>query len=266
MYSFEYKKPSSIKEASANFSSSEDGSYLAGGMTLIPTLKQRLAMPTDLIDLSSISELQTIEVQDDTITIGSMCSHKQVHESEEIKNHLPALSQLACKIGDPQVRNRGTIGGSIANNDPSADYPAALLALSAKIQTSERIINADDFFIGLFETALNEGEIITNIILPFCKTASYKKFPNPASGYAVVGAFVLKDKQRVRVAITGAGPNVFRINQMEETLERKFSEESIEDIKVPSDNLNSDLHATSEYRSNLINVMVKRAIREIKKL
>ncbi len=263
MYNFNYKKPSSISEAKSIFSSCDDASYIAGGMTLIPTLKQRLAMPSDLIDLSSISELKSIKVEEECITVGAMCSHKQISESDKIRTALPALSNLASMIGDPQVRNRGTIGGSVANSDPSADYPAALLSLNAKIYTSERTIDVEDFFIGLFETTLNEGEIVTKISFPICEKASYKKFPNPASGYAVVGAFLSMKNDIIRVAITGAGPKVFRIKQMEEKLSKSFSTDSIKDIVVSHDDLNSDLHASSEYRSHLINVMVNRAVLEL---
>tara|TARA_B100000073_G_scaffold287784_1_gene249708 strand:+ start:611 stop:1405 length:795 start_codon:yes stop_codon:yes gene_type:complete len=263
MYNFNYRKPSSISEAKSLFSSCEDASYIAGGMTLIPTLKQRLAMPSDLIDLSAVTELKSINVDGNCIHIGAMCTHQQISESKIVKKNLPSLSNLASMIGDPQVRNRGTIGGSIANNDPSADYPAALLSLNAKIYTSERTINVEDFFVGLFETSLNEGEIVTKISFPICQKASYKKFPNPASGYAIVGAFVSIQNGVIRVAITGAGPKVFRVREMEEKLSRDFSTDSTKDVIISTDELNSDLHASSEYRSHLINVMVNKAVLEL---
>lgn len=260
MYAFEYKKVASLEEAQQAFESAEDGTFMAGGMTLIPTLKQRLAMPSDVIDLGGINDLSGITVDGDTVTIGAMTCHADVAESAEVKKAIPALAHLASLIGDPQVRNRGTIGGSIANNDPAADYPGALVGLGATVHTTQREITADDFFTGLFETALEDGELITKVTFPVPETAAYRKFPNPASRYSVAGAFVAKTKDGIRVAITGAGPTVFRVSEMEEALTNSFSADAITDISVPADDLNGDLHATAEYRAHLITVMAKRAI------
>ncbi len=261
MKTFNYHSTKDVKEATKLASSSS--AFLAGGMTTLPSMKLGLASYKDIIDIKRIKKLSGIKASGKSVTIGSTTKHAEVANSKEVKKAIPSLAALAEGIGDPQVRNRGTIGGSIANNDPSADYPAALLSLNAKIYTSERTIDVEDFFIGLFETALNEGEIVTKISFPICEKASYKKFPNPASGYAVVGAFLSMKNDIIRVAITGAGPKVFRIKQMEEKLSKSFSTDSIKDIVVSHDDLNSDLHASSEYRSHLINVMVNRAVLEL---
>ncbi len=260
MYAFEYKKAFSLEDAKSAFDSADDGTFMAGGMTLIPTLKQRLAMPSDVIDLGGIEDLRGISVDGDTVSIGAMTCHAEVAASTEVKNAIPALAYLASLIGDPQVRNRGTIGGSIANNDPAADYPGALVGLGATVHTTTREISADDFFTGMFETALEDGELVTKVTFPVPEVASYRKFPNPASRYAVVGAFVAKTKDGVRVAISGAGPTVFRVPEMEAALNTSFTPGAIADISVPADDLNSDLHATAEYRAHLISVMAKRAI------
>lgn len=260
MYAFEYKKVSSLDDAKQAFEAAEDGTFMAGGMTLIPTLKQRLAMPSDVIDLGGIDDLSGISVEGDTVTIGAMTCHADVAASADVQKAIPALAHLASLIGDPQVRNRGTIGGSIANNDPAADYPGALVGLGATVHTTKREIAADDFFTDLFETALEEGELITKVTFPVPETAAYRKFPNPASRYSVAGAFVAKTKDGIRVAITGAGPTVFRVSEMEQALTASFTPEAIANISVPADNLNADLHATAEYRAHLIGVMAKRAI------
>jgi aerobic carbon-monoxide dehydrogenase medium subunit len=260
MYAFEYKKVSSLDEAQQAFDSADDGTFMAGGMTLVPTLKQRLAMPSDVIDLGGIDGLSGISVDGDTVTIGAMTCHADVAASEDVQKAIPALAHLASLIGDPQVRNRGTIGGSIANNDPAADYPGALVGLGATVHTTKKEIAADDFFTDLFETALEEGELVTKVTFPVPDAAAYRKFPNPASRYSVVGAFVAKTKDGIRVAITGAGPTVFRVNEMEQALTSSFTVDAIANISVPADNLNGDLHATAEYRAHLIGVMAKRAI------
>lgn len=260
MYAFEYKKVSSLGEAQQAFDSADDGTFMAGGMTLIPTMKQRLAMPSDVIDLGGIDGLSGISVDGDTVTIGAMTCHADVAASDDVQKAIPALAHLASLIGDPQVRNRGTIGGSIANNDPAADYPGALVGLGATVHTTKKEVAADDFFTDLFETALEEGELITKVTFPVPDTAAYRKFPNPASRYSVVGAFVAKTKDGIRVAITGAGPTVFRVTEMEQALTSSFTADAIADITVPADNLNGDLHATAEYRAHLIGVMAKRAI------
>lgn len=260
MYAFEYRKASSLEEAKAAFDSADDGTYMAGGMTLIPTLKQRLAMPSEVIDLGPIDELRGISVGSDTVTIGAMTCHADVAASAEVQNAIPALAHLASLIGDPQVRNRGTIGGSIANNDPAADYPGAVLGLGATVHTTNREIAADDFFTGLFETALEEGELITKVVFPIPEKAAYQKFPNPASRYSVAGAFVAKTQNGVRVAITGAGATAFRASDMEEALAASFTPDAIAGINISAADLNSDLHASAEYRAHLISVMAKRAI------
>ena len=260
MYAFEYKKVASTDEAQQAFAAADDGTYMAGGMTLIPTLKQRLAMPSDIIDLGGIDSLRGISVEGNTVSIGAMTCHADVAASAEVKQAIPALAYLASLIGDPQVRNRGTIGGSISNNDPAADYPGALVGLGATVHTTTREITADDFFTGMFETALEDVELVTKVTFPVPEKAAYRKLPNPASRYAVVGAFVAKTKSGIRVAITGAGPTVFRMTDMEQALTASFSPEAIADITSPADNLNADLHASAEYRAHLIGVMAKRAV------
>ena len=260
MYAFEYKKASSLEDAESAFGSADDATYLAGGMTLLPTLKQRLAMPSDLIDLSGIDGLNGTSVEGTTVTVGAMTCHADVAASPEVQKVIPALAALASHIGDPQVRNRGTIGGSIANNDPAADYPGAIIGLNATVHTSKREIAANDFFTGMFETALEPSELVTKVVFPAPEKAAYRKFPNPASRYAIVGALVAKTADGVRVAITGAGPTVFRVTAMEEALAKSFDPEAIKDIAVPEDGLNADLHATAEYRAHLIGVMARRAV------
>lgn len=264
MYEFEHHKPASVADAANAMKGADDGKLLAGGQTMIPTLKQRLASPSDLVDLGGIAELKGITVSGGTITIGAMTTHAAVAASAEIKSALPALAELADHIGDAQVRNRGTIGGSVANNDPAADYPAACLALGATIHTSQRDITADDFFTGLFETALEEDEIITKISFPVANKAAYVKFPNPASRYALVGVFVADGPAGTRVAVTGAGQDgVFRVPEMESALSGSFSADAIANVKVSADDLNADIHASADYRAHLITVMAKRAVAKI---
>ena len=260
MYAFEYKSPSSLSEAADMLQNSDDGLLLAGGHTLLPTMKQRLASASDLVDLGGVSELQGISVAGGTVTIGAMTTHAQVAASADVQNAIPALADLAGGIGDPQVRNKGTIGGSIANSDPSADYPAALVGLGATVNTNSRSIAADDFFTSMFETALEENEIITSVSFPVPDAAGYSKFPNPASRYAVVGVFVSKSAGGVRVAVTGAGPSAFRVAEMESALSNSFAASSVVDISVSADDLNSDIHASAEYRAHLVTVMAKRAV------
>jgi carbon-monoxide dehydrogenase medium subunit len=261
MYDFEYQRASSTADAADKLKASDDGMLVAGGMTLIPTLKQRLAQPSALIDLAAVGDLVGIDVKGDTVTVGAMTTHAAVAQSKDVQKAIPALAALAEGIGDPQVRHRGTIGGSIANNDPAADYPAACLGLGATIVTNNREISADDFFDGLFTTALDEGEIVTAIRFPTPKRAAYMKFPNPASRYAIVGVFVAETGDGVRVAVTGAGDDgVFRAADMEQALASNFAPDSIANISVPADNLNGDIHASSEYRAHLITVMAKRAV------
>ncbi|EKV31756.1 Carbon monoxide dehydrogenase medium chain [Caenispirillum salinarum AK4] len=260
MYQFEYQTPKSAADVVAALKADEDAKVVAGGMTLIPTLKQRLAMPTTLIDLRSVPELKGVREEGGTIVVGAMTTHAEVWADPTVKSKFPALSYLAGKIGDAQVRNRGTIGGSIANADPAADYPAAVLALNATIVTDSREIAADDMFTGLFETALNEGEIITEVRFPIAKRAGYAKFRHPASRYAIVGVMVAETDSGVRVGVTGAGPNAFRVPEMEQALASNFSPDAVANIKVPADDLNSDIHASAEYRAHLVTVMAKRAV------
>jgi len=260
MYDFAYHRPKSVADAVALLKGKEEARPMSGGMTLIPTLKQRLARPSDVVDLGAVKELAGIKVEGDTLVVGGMTKHGDVAKSADVKKVIPALADLAGHIGDPQVRNRGTMGGSVANNDPAADYPAAVVALNATVITNTGKHAADAFFKGLFETALGEGEIITAISFPKAEKAAYMKFPNPASRYAMVGVFVAKTASGVRVAVTGAGPCVFRVKAMEEALSKNFSSDAIKDIKVPADGLNSDIHGSAEYRAHLVGVMARRAV------
>lgn len=261
MQSFNYVKPATLADAAAALSGADDGTLMAGGQTLLPTLKARLAAPTDIIDLGGIAELKGISASGGSITIGAMTRHVDVANSAEVPGAIPALAALAGGIGDQAVRNRGTIGGSVANNDPAADYPAAVLGLGATVTTNSRSIAADDFFTGLFDTALEEGEIITSISFPVAEKAAYVKFPSPASRYAMVGVFVAKTAGGVRVAVTGAGDSgVFRVAAYESALAANFSADAIADGVVPASGLNSDLHADAEYRAHLIGVMTRRAV------
>jgi aerobic carbon-monoxide dehydrogenase medium subunit len=263
MYELQYTKPSNINSAVSEYDKSQDGKYLAGGMTLIPTLKARLASSDVLIDLKD-TDLSSISVSSTEVVIGSMTRHCDVANSTDIKKSIPSLSKLAGGIGDHMVRNCGTIGGSVANNDPSACYPSAVLALGANITTNQRSISSDDYFIGMFETALNSNEIITKISFPIPDKSSYIKFPNPASRYAMVGVFMAKTGNKVNVAITGASENgVFRSSEIENALTSNFTLESIDGLNISSDGLISDIHASSNYRANLIKQMAKRALKEI---
>ena len=260
MYEFKYQRPTSLDEALKAFAAAEDGKYLAGGMTLIATMKQRLAQPSDLIDIGAIADLAGVRRDGDNLVIGATTRHGEVASSGEVRSAIPALAALADGIGDPQVRNRGTLGGSIANADPAADYPAAVVALGATVHTNTRSIAGDDFFTGLFETRLEEEEIITAVSFPVPDKAAYVKFPNPASRYAVVGVMVASGSDRVRVAVTGAGSCVFRVAAMEEALAEEFMPRAVEDIRIPEDELNADIHASAEYRAHLVTVMAKRAV------
>jgi carbon-monoxide dehydrogenase medium subunit len=261
MYAFTYHRPGSVADAASLAGQHGDGKFLAGGMTLLPTMKQRLAGPSDIIDLSKLDELRGIEVKNGTVTIKAMTRHVTVATSPEVRKAIPALADLAGVIGDPAVRNKGTIGGSVANNDPAADYPAACLALDATITTNKRAIKADDFFKGLFETALEDGEMITAISFPVPDKADYQKFRNPASRYALVGVFVAKTGGTVRVAVTGAGnKGVFRARDFETALAANFAPAALDGKSVPAAQLNSDIHADADYRSHLITVIAKRAV------
>ncbi len=261
MYATSYHRASSVEEAVQLKSQHEEGRYLSGGMTLIATMKQRLAAPSDLIDLRHVADLQGITVDNENVRVGAGTSHAEVATSTPLRSLCPAFCELAGKIGDPHVRNMGTIGGSIANNDPAADYPAAILALGATIITDRRWISSDDFFVGLFETSLEEGELVTAITFEIPEKAGYAKFANPASRYALTGVFVTKRGDDVRVAVTGAGVNgVFRHTEMEVGLTASWSAETIAKAEVDPAEMLSDMHASAEYRANLVKVMARRAV------
>ncbi|MDH3737678.1 MAG: xanthine dehydrogenase family protein subunit M [Alphaproteobacteria bacterium] len=260
MYNFNYQKASSRDDAASAQSAAEDGSYLAGGMTLIPTLKQRLAQPSDLIDLADVGDLVGITDDGSAIVIGAMTTHAAVADSEVVASKIPALASLAGHIGDPQVRNRGTIGGSIANNDPAADYPAGCVGLNATIITNKREVPADDFFTDMFETALEDGELVTAVSFPIPDKAAYAKFPNPASRYAIVGVMVAQTGGETRAAVTGASQSgVFRAADIEAALGAGLDAAAAKEVKVSADNLNADIHASAEYRAHLISIMASRA-------
>ncbi len=260
MYAFTYSQPANLAGAIAQLAA-EDSKLLAGGQTLLPTMKQRLASPASLVDLGKVSELSGISREGDLIVIGAMTRHADVASSAAVHQAIPALAALAAHIGDPHVRNRGTIGGSIANNDPAADYPAAALALGATIVTDKREIAAEAFFKGLFETALEADEIITRVRFPIPQKAAYEKFPNPASRFALVGVFVAKTADGVRVAVTGASQSgVFRAASLETALSADFSAAALEGAAIPTAGLNSDLHADAAYRAHLIVVLARRAV------
>ena len=260
MYEFNYSKPNSVDAAVQQMSACDEAKFLAGGQTLLPTMKHRLASPEAIIDLAGIDALRGIELEDHSVTIGAMTTHAEVAASELVQREIPALADLAGEIGDPAVRNRGTLGGSIANNDPAADYPAALLALGAKVITSKREIDAEDFFTGMFETALDEDELVLSVQFPRPDKAAYCKFANPASRYAVVGVFVAMFAGQARVAVTGATPCAHRALRIEAALAEKLSVDSIDSIEVPVDKMNSDMHASGEYRAHLVKVIAKRAL------
>ena len=258
MKNFNFKSASNAKEA-AKLASGR-ATFLAGGMSLLPAMKLRLAAYSDLINIKKIKTLSGIKVSSKSLRIGATTTHASVASSKEVGKSIPSLAVLADGIGDPQVRNRGTIGGSIANNDPAADYPSACLALNATIHTSKRKIPADKFFKGMFETELKKGELIESIEFEVPEKSGYAKFPNPASRYAVVGVYVAKLKNEVRVAITGAGSCVFRSKELENSLSSNFSNSAIDNANISSKGLNSDLHASAEYRAHIIKVMSKKAV------
>ena len=261
MHDFAYHRPLTVDAAVSTRKSAADGAYLAGGMTLLPTLKQGLAAPSDLVDLGAVAGLAGIEVEGDRVVIGAMTRHADVAASAEVRRALPALADLAGQIGDAQVRNRGTIGGSLANSDPAADYPAAVVALGATIRTDRREIAADAYFKDLFETALEPGELIRSVSFPIPARAAYAKFPNPASRYAVAGVFVADfGGGQVRVGVTGAGPCAFRATALETALAKNLSPAAIDGAEIDAGNFNADLHASAEYRAQLVKVMAKRAV------
>lgn len=261
MYAFDYSQAKSVEDAAAKLRADAEAKPMSGGMTLIPTLKLRLAKPTAIVDLGRLPDLKGIEVGKDAVVIRAMTRHADVARSKELRAAIPALCELAGGIGDPQVRYRGTIGGSIANNDPAADYPAGLLGLGATIVTNKREVAADGLFTGFFSTALEQGEIITAVRFPRPERAAYMKFKNPASRFAIVGVMVSKGADGVRVAVTGAGDTgVFRVPAMEAALGKSFTPAAIEGIAVPPTNLLADIHASAEYRAHLIGVMARRAV------
>ena len=263
MYALKYVQAKSVKEAAAFLAANPEAKLLAGGMTLIPTLKQRLARPTHLVDIAQLAELRKIEVKGGKLVIGAGARHHDVANSAVVKKAIPALAGLAAVIGDPQVRNCGTIGGSVANNDPAADYPAAVLGLNATVVTTKREIAAEKFFQGMFTTALGDGEIIVRIEFPLAKRAAYSKFHHPASGYAMAGVFIAQVADGVRVAVTGAGPGVFRWKAAEAALAKGLKPDAIDGAKLDAAGLNNDMHADSVYRANLVRVMAKRALAKI---
>jgi carbon-monoxide dehydrogenase medium subunit len=261
MYAFEYHRPKSLEEAASLLADNDEAKLLAGGHSLLPVMKQRLAAPPALIDLAGIPGLVGIERTARAVVIGAMTKHVEVETSPAVKEAIPAITELVSVLGDPAVRNRGTIGGSVAGNDPSTDWPAAALGLGATVVTGKREIHADEFFQGLFETALAEGEIITKVSFPIPEKAAYKKFRHPASRYALVGVFVANVSSEVRVAVTGAGANgVFRWTEAEVALAERFAPQALEGLAASPDGLNSDIHADAEYRAHLIGVMARRAV------
>jgi carbon-monoxide dehydrogenase medium subunit len=259
-YPFTYHRPGSLKEAEALLASVPDAKLLAGGHTLIPAMKLRLANPAALIDIARLPELSFIRREGDRVLIGAMTTHAEVANSDVVRGSIPALARVAEEIGDPAVRHMGTLGGSVGNNDPAADYPAGVLGLGAAVRTNRRQIAADDFFTGMFSTALEEGEIVTAVDFPLPKRAGYVKFANPASRYALVGVFVAETTNGIRVAVTGAGPCVFRVSEMEAALARSFTPDALAGIAIPVDGLNSDIHGSAEYRAHLITVVAKRTV------
>ncbi len=261
MYSFTYHRPGSARQAANLLAKNPEAKLLAGGHSLIPVMKLRLAKPSAIIDLNGIEDLSGIELKGRSISIGAMARHADVANSKVVRDALPGLASVPASIGDPQVRNRGTIGGSVANNDPNADYPAACLGLGATIVTNKRRIAADDFFTGMFSTALEENEIILRVSFPIAKKAAYEKFKHPASGFALVGVFASKRASEIRVAVTGAGASgVFRVKSFEEALKKRFSPKSLEGMTIPANGMNSDIHASAEYRAHLVSVLARRAV------
>jgi carbon-monoxide dehydrogenase medium subunit len=265
MYSFNYNRPGSVADAVGAVGRMPEAKYLAGGQTLLPTMKQRLAKPSVLIDLQRVPELKGIHIAGNGIGIGAMTTHAEVAAHDGVKAAIPALAKLADGIGDAQVRHRGTIGGSLANNDPAADYPSAVLALGATVVTNKRQIPADQFFTGLFSTALEEGELITAIGFPKPQKAGYAKFEQRASRYALVGVFVAQTASGVRVAVTGSGANgVFRVPEMEQALSANFSPDAVKGIKVNPASMLADIHGSADYRAALVTVMAERAVASAK--
>lgn len=263
MYPYRYHRPGTVAEAERLLASDEEARPLAGGMSLIPVMKHRLAAPSDLVDLAALGDLVGVSAEAGVLTIKAMTRHAAVAASETVREAIPALGDLAGGIGDPLVRNRGTIGGSLANNDPAACYPSAVLALGAEVVTTRRSIAAGDFFQGMFETALEPGELIVEVRVPVPAAASYRKFPNPASRFSIVGVFLARFADgAVRVAVTGAGPCVFRVEPFERALAASFGVESLAGLSVAAEGLTDDLHGSAAYRAHLIGVLTEDAVAE----
>ena len=263
MYDVNYHRASSVDDAVAQVSGNEEAKFLAGGQTMLPTMKMRLAAPSDLVDLAKVADLAGIEVSGKSVKIGAMTTHAEVASSRELASVCPCMAGLASQIGDPHVRHKGTIGGSVANNDPAADYPAALLALDATIHTNKREVKADDFFVSMFETALEEGELVTAISYEAPDKGHYEKFRNPASRYAMAGVFVAVKGGDVRVGVTGAGETgAFRWSEAESALSSNFSPDALDGLEPDAGSMLSDIHGSSEYRANLVKVMAKRAVQK----
>jgi carbon-monoxide dehydrogenase medium subunit len=263
MYAFTFHRPQTVRQAAGLLTKNEEAKLLAGGQTLLPTMKLRLAGPPQIVDMTLIEGLSGIELSGRSLTVGAMTRHYEVNASPVVQQEVPVLAKLAGMIGDPAVRHRGTIGGSVANNDPNADYPAACLGLGATIITNKRRIKADDFFTGMFSTVLEPTEIITKVSFPIPKKAAYQKFRNQASRFALVGVFAAKRGSEIRVAVTGAGSNgVFRVTSFEEALKKRFSPKSLEGMTIPADGMNSDIHGSAEYRAHLVGVLARRAVAE----
>ncbi|MBO1081758.1 FAD binding domain-containing protein [Roseomonas haemaphysalidis] len=260
MYDFEYHTPTTVADAVKILSADPDAKPISGGMTLLPALKHRLNRPTSLVDLGGIAELRGIRREGDAIVVGAMTKHYEVATDPTLKAAIPALARMASTVGDTQVRNRGTLGGSIANNDPAADYPAAALALGATMVTSSRRIPADEFFLGMFTTALEPGELLVAVSFPIPEKAGYAKLRNPASRYSMAGVFIAKGAGGVKVGVNGAGSCAFRQTEMEAALASSWSAESLSGVKQSPDDLNSDIHGSAAYRANLVSVMAKRAL------
>lgn len=266
MYAFAYARPATLKEAAGVLRKNAEAKPLAGGQSLVQALKLRLARVPMLVDLGAIEELGGIRVANNVVSIGAMTRHAEVAAARDVRRAIPALARLAGGIGDRQVRNLGTLGGSLANADPGADYPAAVLGLGATVVTNRREIAADKFFTGLFETALKPGEIITRVDFPVPLRAGYAKFRHPASRFALVGVFVCDTSKGVRVAVTGAGPSAFRVKKMETVLAKNFTPQAIAGIAIPADGLNSDIQAAADYRAHLVTVMAQRAVEAAAKI
>ncbi len=258
MYAFEYQRPDSVAKAVGSVTG--DARYLAGGQSLIQSMKLRLASASTLVDLAQVDGLRGIQVDGKSVRIGAMTRHSEVARSADVRRALPALADLAGGIGDQMVRNMGTIGGSIANADPAADYPAGVLGLGATIQTDRRTIGADDFFVDLFTTALQPGELIVSVGFPMPQRAAYVKFKQPASRFALVGVFVSQGASGVRVAVTGARSHAFRVPEMEQALARDFRPDAIAGIRLDSAGYNADLHGSADYRAAMVTVMARRAV------